>query len=121
MEKMLATKASAKSNKKKRKDLASTNGAAEDVAPPSKRTKAAADSVTPPDVPSPAPSINPMVSSVARKVTAQIAEEEKKRKANMSKAIASLYAPKDGGTKEKGTFLTMNTFTRVSKSFSYDH
>ncbi|KAG9045336.1 hypothetical protein FS837_006468 [Tulasnella sp. UAMH 9824] len=114
MEKMLAAKASAKSNKKKRKDLASTNGAIEDAAPPSKRTKAAADSVTPPDVPSPAPSINPMVSSVARKVTAQIAEEEKKRKANMSKAIASLYAPKDGGPKEKGTFLTMNTFTRYA-------
>lgn len=116
MEKMLAAKASTKSNKKKRKDLASTNGAAEDVAPPSKRTKAAPNSVTLQDVPSPAPSINPMVSSVARKVTEQIAEEEKKRKANMSKAIASLYAPKDGGTKkEKGTFLTMNTFTRVSQ------
>lgn len=115
MEKMLAAKASTKSNKKKRKDLASANGATEDVAPPSKRTKAAAHSVTPPDVPSPAPSINPMVSSVARKVTEQIAEEEKKRKANMSKAIASLYAPKDGGTKkEKGTFLTMNTFTRYA-------
>lgn len=115
MDKMLATKASAKSNKKKRKDLASTGGAAEDVAPPSKRTKAAPDSATPPNVPSPAPSINPMVSSVARKVTEQMAEEEKKRKATMSKAIASLYAPKDGGTKkDKGTFLTMNTFTRYA-------
>ena len=101
-ERMLLAKASSKTKKRK--------AGGDDDVPRLKKVKAT-------DVPSAAvmPMMNPSVSSVARKVTEEIAEEEKKRKANMSSAVASLYAPKDGsGKKVKEKFLTMGTFTRVS-------
>ena len=68
------------------------------------------------DVPSaPVPSMNPSLTSVNRKVAAELAEEEKKRKEKMSSAVASLYGdPKNGKKSTKETFLTMGTFTRVS-------
>ncbi len=101
MERMLAAKAAAKT--KKRKGVESTS---DDV--PTKRSK-----VMDNETAQPAPSMNPSVSSIAKKVTQQLAEEEKKRKANMSEAVASLYQSKND-RQEKQTFLTMNTFTRVS-------
>jgi len=52
------------------------------------------------------------ISSATRAVAASLAEEETKRKANMSDAVKSLYTPKDG-PKRKETFMTMGTFTRV--------
>jgi len=57
-------------------------------------------------------SSNAGISSATRAVTASLAEEETKRKANMSDAVKSLYVSKDG-PKRKETFMTMNTFTRV--------
>ncbi|KAI0078545.1 DUF602-domain-containing protein [Panus rudis PR-1116 ss-1] len=86
---------------KKRKNGVPTEGE-----PPSKKKHA-----------SPGPSINPNVSS-ASKVVSTLAEEEAKRKANMSAAVKSLYASKDG-PKKKETFMTMGTFTRVSTSCEY--
>lgn len=60
-----------------------------------------------------APSTNSSFAAVNKKVAQELAEEEKKRKSNMSSAVASLYSNKDAKpTKE--TFLTMGTFTRVS-------
>jgi len=111
MERMLIAKANAKVNKK-RKSAVDTEAPSEN-APPTKRSKAA-ETVSTTHSSVPPPSINAAVSSVARKVTEQIAEEEKKRKANMSSAVASLYQPKDGGKPVKQTFLTMNTFTRYA-------
>ena len=57
-------------------------------------------------------SSNAGISSAARAIATGLAEEEIKRKANMSDAIKSLYASKDG-PKRKETFMTMGTFTRV--------
>lgn len=57
-------------------------------------------------------SSNGSISSATRAVTASLAEEETKRKANMSDTIKSLYTSKDG-PKRKETFMTMGTFTRV--------
>lgn len=57
---------------------------------------------------------NAGISSATRAVAASLVEEEIKRKANMSDAIKSLYAPKDG-SKRKETFMTMGTFTRVCR------
>lgn len=59
------------------------------------------------------PSTNPHMATVAKKVAASLAEGELKRKGAMTDAVASLYASKDG-PKKKETFMTMNTFTRVS-------
>lgn len=58
-------------------------------------------------------SANSGITSTTRAVAASLAEEEAKRKAGMSDAIKSLYTQKDG-PKRKETFMTMNTFTRVS-------
>jgi hypothetical protein len=58
-------------------------------------------------------STNNGITSATRAVQASLAEEEAKRKANMSDAVKSLYTSKDG-PKRKETFMTMNTFTRVS-------
>jgi hypothetical protein len=55
---------------------------------------------------------NTGISSATRAITAGLAEEESKRKANMSDTIKSLYTSKDG-PKRKETFMTMGTFTRV--------
>ena len=60
----------------------------------------------------PAPKTNAAVAAMTRRVTESLAEEELKRKTVMSGAVASLYGSK--GKKE--TFMTMGTFTRVSKT-----
>ena len=53
------------------------------------------------------------ISRTTRAVAASLAEEETKRRANMSDVVKSLYTSKDG-PKRKETFMTMGTFTRVS-------
>lgn len=75
-----------------------------------KKRKAAADAEQPSTKKKAA--VNSSISSAARAISTGLAEEENKRKANMSDAIKSLYAPKDG-PKRKETFMTMGTFTRV--------
>lgn len=92
----------AKGKGKKRKAAATASDAAE---PPSKKKTASS-----------APSINPNIATASRAVANSLAEEEVKRKANMSEAVKSLYGPKDG-VKRKETFMTMGTFTRVSVPF----
>jgi len=62
---------------------------------------------------SPMPSTNSSVAAASRAVVNSLAEEEAKRKANMSDAVKSLYQPKDG-SKQKETFMTMGTFTRYA-------
>ena len=74
--------------------------AAADAEQPSTKKKAAVNSN------------NAGISSASRAIAAGLAEEESKRKANMSDTIRSLYTPKDG-PKRKETFMTMGTFTRV--------
>ena len=73
----------------------------------SKRTDANGGTVLP------APSTNASFAVVTKKVAQELAEEEKRRKDTMSSAVASLYQSKDPKA-SKDTFLTMNTFTRVS-------
>jgi Rtf2 RING-finger len=64
---------------------------------------------------SPAPSLGPTVTAATnRAVASSLAMEEAKRKAHMSEAVKSLYRPKDGKAR-KETFMTMGTFTRVSR------
>jgi len=90
--------------------------AAEPTKTKGKKRKAAADAEQP-SVKRKA-TVNPGgtgISSATRAVTASLAEEETKRKANMSDAVKSLYTPKDG-PKRKETFMTMGTFTRVRYS-----
>jgi len=58
------------------------------------------------------PSTNPSIAAASRAVVASLAEEEAKRKANMSEAVKSLYTPKGGAPKE--TFMTKGTFTRYA-------
>ena len=90
--------------------------AAEPAKAKGKKRKAAADAEQP-SVKRKA-AVNPNstgISSATRAVTASLAEEETKRKANMSDAVKSLYTPKDG-PKRKETFMTMGTFTRVRYS-----
>jgi len=58
-------------------------------------------------------SSNASISRATRAVAASLAEEEVKRKANMSDTIKSLYVSKDG-PKRKETFMTMGTFTRYA-------
>ena len=65
-------------------------------------------------------SSNAGISGATRAITAGLAEEESKRKANMSDAVKSLYAPKDG-IKRKETFMTMGTFTRVRRIVTQSH
>lgn len=84
---------------KKRKVTASTPDEPE---PPAKKKLA-----------SPVPPINVNIATASRAVAHSLAQEEAKRKANMSEAVKSLYGPKDG-VKKKETFMTMGTFTRVS-------
>lgn len=59
---------------------------------------------------SPTPGTNPNIAQASKSVAQSLAEEEVKRKANMSDAVRSLYEPKAGN---KQTFMTMGTFTRV--------
>jgi len=56
---------------------------------------------------------NSGISSTTRAVAASLAEEETKRRANMSDVVKSLYTSKDG-PKRKETFMTMGTFTRYA-------
>jgi hypothetical protein len=63
-------------------------------------------------------SSNGSISSTTRAVAASLAEEETKRKANMSDTIKSLYTSKDG-PRRKETFMTMGTFTRVRPVLVY--
>jgi len=59
------------------------------------------------------PSMNRNIAAASRAVANSLAEEEVKRKAQMSDAVKSLYGPKDG-VKRKETFMTMGTFTRYA-------
>ena len=88
---------------KKRKGATNTPDSAE---PPTKKKHASSAT---------APSINPNIATASRAVASSLAEEESKRKANMSDAVKSLYQPK-GGVQKKETFMTMGTFTRVCSS-----
>jgi len=58
------------------------------------------------------PSTNPSIAAASRAVVASLAEEEAKRKGNMSDAVKSLYMSKVGQQKE--TFMTKGTFTRYA-------
>ncbi|EED85710.1 predicted protein [Postia placenta Mad-698-R] len=101
--------------------------AAEPAKTKGKKRKAHADAVdgeTPPTKKrvSPTPAMNPALAAASKAVATSLAREEIKRKANMSDAVRSLYASKDG-PKKKETFMTMGTFTRVRLilCFSRDH
>lgn len=63
-------------------------------------------------------SSNAGISTATRAIAASLAEEETKRKANMSDAVKSLYTSKDG-PRRKETFMTMGTFTRVRRILCY--
>lgn len=67
-----------------------------------------------------APSINPNIASASRAVANSLAQEEAKRKANMSDAVKSLYEPK-AGSKKNETFMTRGTFTRVRSTTFVHH
>ena len=90
--------------KGKKRKAAAAAAAGEDTEPPAKKHIGGA-----------APSTNPSISAASRAVTQELAKEEARRKAGMSDAVKSLYAPKDG-TGKKETFMTMGTFTRVRLS-----
>ncbi|EMD41479.1 hypothetical protein CERSUDRAFT_110047 [Gelatoporia subvermispora B] len=94
--------------------------AAEPVKMKGKKRKAAAADAADVEKPpakkknvSPGPMTNPSLAATSRAVTQSLAQEEAKRKAQMSDAVKSLYGPKDG-TKRKETFMTMGTFTRYA-------
>lgn len=59
------------------------------------------------------PSINANIATASRAVVNSLAQEEAKRKANMSEAVKSLYESKNG-VKQKETFMTRGTFTRYA-------
>ncbi|KAG8962284.1 hypothetical protein FRC03_004396 [Tulasnella sp. 419] len=109
-EKMLFAQAMAKASKsksKKRKAATSEVSPEEPSDAPSKKAKQVTNHAQS------APSMSPAVSSIAKKVAEELSQEEKKRKANMSSAVASLYQSKKS-TDTKETFLTMGTFTRYA-------
>ena len=89
---------------KKRKEVGVSSEGPEAVPPPGKKKKSGSGTA------SPAPSMG----AASRAVASSLAMEEAKRKAQMSDAVKSLYRPKDGKVR-KETFMTMGTFTRVSK------
>jgi molecular chaperone GrpE (heat shock protein) len=62
--------------------------------------------------------MNASVTAMTKKLANTLAEEEAKRKANMSSAVASLYAPRNGSQKSKETFMTRGTHTRVGDLLS---
>lgn len=62
------------------------------------------------------PHMNPAVAAASRAVVESLAVEEAKRNAHMSEAVKSVYRSKDR-RERKETFMTMNTFTRVSLPF----
>lgn len=96
---MTARRASEPAKKGKKRKAAAAEHAGE---PPAKAKKVAPA----------APSINGNISTASRKVVEDLAEEEAKRKAQMSDAVRSLYVTK-GAPQRKETFMTMGTFTRV--------
>jgi hypothetical protein len=100
-----AAATNAKGKGKKRK----AGGAAEgDQRPGKKLSGSRSGSATPLAGPT-------IVGAASRAVASSLAMEEAKRKSHMSDAVKSLYKPKDGKAR-KETFMTMGTFTRVSRS-----
>ncbi|KAI0041501.1 DUF602-domain-containing protein [Auriscalpium vulgare] len=93
----------AKPKGKKRKAAVGA-GEADEGAPPTKKKVVPAAS---------APAPHSGVPAASRAVASSLAMEEAKRKAQMSDAVKSLYASKDG-PKRKETFMTMGTFTRYA-------
>lgn len=80
-----------------------------------KRKNASPDDAEPPNKKQEIrPSTNPSIAAASRAVVSGLAMEEAKRKAGMSDAVKSLYGSSDG-KQRKETFMTMGTFTRVSK------
>jgi hypothetical protein len=113
---MMANRVAAKAAKsaKKRKAAETESGAISaeavdggEVAKRSKKTDTNGTALS-------APSTNASFAVVTKKVAQELAEEEKRRKSTMSSAVASLYQSKKNPKSSKETFLTMNTFTRVS-------
>lgn len=108
------TKASKLSRKRKADDTAVSASA--DGPEPLKRSRKGKGEVD--DASSlPAPSTNASFAIVNKKVAQELADEEKRRRSTMSSAVASLYQSNKGSKSAKETFLTMNTFTRVSFRF----
>jgi hypothetical protein len=97
--------ANAKGKGKKRKAAGAVPEGAEGEQPPGKKNGSGSGSAVPP---------SSVVGAASRAVASSLALEEAKRKANMSEAVKSLYKPKDGKAR-KETFMTMGTFTRVSR------
>jgi len=97
-----ARRAAAPPPKKKGKKRKQREDAAEGDAPAKKRQERGA----------PAPSIHPSVGAASRAVVEGLADEEAKRRSNMSAAVQSLYG--NGQPKRKETFMTMGTFTRYA-------
>lgn len=90
----------------------------EPAKPKKKRKAANPDSGEPPAKKvAVAPNTNPSIAAASRSVLSSLAMEEAKRKAGMSDAVKSLYADPNA-PKRKETFMTMNTFTRVSRGHS---
>jgi hypothetical protein len=104
MERRRAAAAGTKGKGKKRKAAGVIPEGAEGEQPPGKKSGSRSGSA--------APSMG--LGAASRAVASSLAMEEVKRKANMSEAVKSLYRPKDGKAR-KETFMTMNTFTRVSR------
>lgn len=65
------------------------------------------------------PHTHPSMAAASRAVVSSLAMEEAKRKAGMSEAVKSIYEGRKDGKKEKETFMTMGTFTRVSLLFTF--
>jgi hypothetical protein len=100
-----AAAASAKGKGRKRKAVGAAPGGAEVEQPAGKKKSGPrSGSATPSSM-----------AAASRAVASSLAMEEAKRKAHMSDAVKSLYKPKDGKAR-KETFMTMGTFTRVSRS-----
>jgi hypothetical protein len=100
-----AAAASGKGKGRKRKAVGAAPDGAEGEQPAGKKKSGArSGSATPSSM-----------AAASRAVASSLAMEEAKRKAHMSDAVKSLYKPKDGKAR-KETFMTMGTFTRVSRS-----
>jgi hypothetical protein len=97
--------------KKSKKRKAGADAVTEEVT--TKKKKASPEGHSP----SPAPGLNPKISAASRSLAQSLAVEEAKRKAGMSDAVKSLYRSKNDAPR-KETFMTMGTFTRVSRSFA---
>jgi len=95
---LLARRASEPAKSKKRKAAAS---ALEHAEPEPKKPKQ-----------TPAPALGPSMASASAVALLLKEEERKRQKVGMSAAVKSLYRDKDH--EEKGTFLTMGTFTRYA-------